>query len=154
MAGDRPEGVEVVTLSIPSRLDLLSLVDRVTDSISERMEFDDEQRAAISLSVIEAGTNAIQHGHGSRAALLVSMRFEMHPDRLAVIVHDDGPGFPPPDCPADPTSPEHLFDSRGRGIFIMRTCMDDVGFDFGTGGTTVRLTKLRRPSTNGTAATG
>jgi serine/threonine-protein kinase RsbW len=153
MAGDRPEGVEVVTLFIPSSLDLLSLVDRVTDSISERMEFDEEQRAAISLSVIEAGTNAIQHGHHSKSDLLVSMRFEMHPDRLAVVVHDDGPGFPPPDCPSDPTSPEHLFDSRGRGIFIMRTCMDEVGFDFAKG-TTVRLIKLRRPSTNGSTATG
>ncbi len=47
------------------------------------------------------------------------------------------------------TSPEHLFDQRGRGIFIMRACMDRVIFDFSDGGTTVRLVKRARPAPNG-----
>ena len=32
----------------------------------------------------------------------------------------------------------------GMGIFFMRTLMDEVSFDCGTGGTTVRLVKCRK----------
>jgi len=149
MAGERPERPEVITLSIPSRLELLSLVDQVTGSIGERLRFSDEERSAISLSVVEAGTNAIQHGHGSDHDATVDLRFEIRPDRLTVFVHDRGPGFAPPAAPPDMTSPEHLLDQRGRGIFIMRACMDQVDFDFSRGGTTVRLVKRRRPDANG-----
>lgn len=150
MADPRPGRTEVITLTIPSRLELLSVVDRVTDSISQGMEFSDEDRSAISLSVVEAGTNAIQHGHRADGSTPVDVRFELRPDNLTVLVHDRGPGFVPPAETPDMTSPEHLLDHRGRGIFIMRSCMDEVNFDFSSGGTTVRLVK-RRPGPNGNA---
>jgi serine/threonine-protein kinase RsbW len=145
----RPEGPDVITLTIPRRLELLSLLDQVALSLSERLQFNEEERSAISLSVVEAGTNAIQHGHHADGVTPVDVRFELHPDRLSVTVHDRGTGFsPPPDTP-DVTSPEHLLDARGRGIFIMRACMDKVQFEFSGGGTTVRLTKMRHPDVNG-----
>ena len=46
---------------------------------------------------------------------------------------------------SDITSPERLLDARGRGIFIMRACMDSVDYTFDGSGTTCRLVK-RRPS--------
>lgn len=147
MAEVRPDRPDVITLSIPSRLELLSLLDQLTDSISGRLDFSDEERSAISLSVVEAGTNAIQHGHKADGITPVDVRYELDKDRLTVTVHDRGKGFAPPVEAPDITSPEHLLDARGRGIFIMRTCMDQVQFDFSSG-TTVRLTKLRR-HTNG-----
>ncbi len=148
--GDGSEpGVETVTVSIPSRLELLFLLDKLSDSIAQQMEFGDEDRAAISMSVIEAGTNAIQHGHRTRPDRRVDIRFELHPDRLAVLVSDFGPGFNPQEKVHDITSPEHLLDERGRGIYIMQTCMDEVDFRMSGTGTTVRLVKRRRASPNG-----
>jgi serine/threonine-protein kinase RsbW len=124
-------------------------LDQIAESLSERLEFQDSQRSEISMSVIEAGTNAIQHGHKLDPKKIVDVRFEMHPDRLLVSVSDTGPGFTPPDGLPDVTSPEHLLDERGRGIFIMRCCMDEVDFDFTDRGTTVKLTKLLKQDTNG-----
>jgi len=149
MVEARPDRPDVITLSIPSRLELLSLLDQLTDSISSRLDFSDEERSAISLSVVEAGTNAIQHGHKADGVTPVDVRYELGADRLTVVVHDRGKGFQPPDLEHTPdiTSPEHLLDARGRGIFIMRSCMDQVSFDFTGGGTTVRLIKMRH--TNG-----
>ena len=46
----------------------------------------------------------------------------------------------------DVTVPEHLFDARGRGIFIMRACCDSVDFEFAPGGTVCHLVKLRPPA--------
>jgi anti-sigma regulatory factor (Ser/Thr protein kinase) len=77
MADFRPDRPDVITLSIPSRLELLSLLDQLTDSISSRIDFTDEERSAISLSVVEAGTNAIQHGHKADGITPVDVRHEL-----------------------------------------------------------------------------
>ena len=49
------------------------------------------------------------------AALPVDMTFTLFGDRLEVEVVDTGPGFDPEALNGDVTSPEHLFDARGRG---------------------------------------
>jgi serine/threonine-protein kinase RsbW len=136
---------EVVAVRIPSRLELLGLLDRVTDSVCERLDFDDEARSQVSMSVIEAGTNAIQHGHRRDPSKPVDIEFRMHPNLLEVTVRDLGPGFDPKAVNGDVTSPEHLLDARGRGIFIMKSCMDRVEFEFSGSGTLCRLIK-NRPS--------
>ena len=145
-----PPDTEVIQLTIPSRLELLPLVDQLTAGISERMEFDEESRVQISISVLEAGTNAIQHGNRVDPSKHVDMEFAIHPDRLEVVVKDKGPGFDLNKIVSDITSPEHLLDLRGRGIYMMRSCMDQVDFTFEPEGTTCRLVKARPPaSTNG-----
>ena len=138
------ESPETIHLTIPSRLELLPLVDQLAAGISERMAFDDESKMQISISVLEAGTNAIQHGNRIDPAKKVEMAFRLHPDRLEVVVHDLGKGFDIEKLLTDITSPEHLLDLRGRGIYMMRSCMDSVDFAFGPDGTTVRLVKVRR----------
>jgi serine/threonine-protein kinase RsbW len=142
--------VEIIRLTIPSRLELLPLVDQLAAGISERLAFDEESRMQISISVLEAGTNAIQHGNRIDPGKKVELAFELHPDRLEVVVHDLGKGFDIEKLLTDITAPEHLLDLRGRGIYMMRSCMDRVNFTFGPEGTTVRLVKARR----GAAANG
>jgi serine/threonine-protein kinase RsbW len=136
---------QVITLRIPSRLDLLGVLDRVAQSLCERLEFDDDTSSKISMSVIEAGTNAIQHGHRRDPSKPVDATFTVYPDRLEIAVHDHGPGFKLEEVNGNVTSPEHILDLRGRGIFIMRQCMDSVDFTFSRSGTVCLLMK-RRPS--------
>ena len=96
------------------------------------------------MSVIEAGTNAIQHGHKKDASKPVDVTFELFPDRIEINVQDRGTGFDPGGVNGDVTSPSHLLDARGRGIFIMRACMDAVDYQFSPVGTVCHLVK-RRP---------
>jgi serine/threonine-protein kinase RsbW len=137
---------ETISIRIPSRLELLGVLDRVTDTLAERMDFDEDARSQITMSVIEAGTNAIQHGHKRNASLPVDIEFNVLPEGLEIVVHDKGPGFDPKAINGDMTSPEHLLDARGRGIYIMRSCMDEVQYDFSTSGTTCRLLKRLPPA--------
>lgn len=139
-------GPDVISLRIPSRLDLLSVLDHVAISLCERMEMPAEESSKVTMSVIEAGTNAIQHGHNRDASKMVDVEFTVHPDRLEIMVHDLGPGFDLDMLKGDVTSPEHLFDLRGRGIYIMRECMDSVDFEFGPHGTVCRMVKHRPPA--------
>jgi anti-sigma regulatory factor (Ser/Thr protein kinase) len=85
----------------------------------------------------------VQHGHKRNAALPVHVRFELYADRLEVRVRDTGGGFDLSRVTPDVTVPEHLFDARGRGIFIMRACCDTVDYEFGKDGTVCHLVKFR-----------
>ena len=87
--------VEVITFSIPSRLELLPVLDRLMQGIAEQMEFDEDTAGEVAISVIEAGTNAIQHGHGHDRHKPVDFRFELYPEHLRICVTDTGPGIPP-----------------------------------------------------------
>lgn len=134
---------ETITLRLPSRLELLSVLDRVTLTLCERMEFDEDTCSQLSMAVIEAGTNAVQHGHKRDSNKTFETEFRLFADRLEVDVRDEGRGFDLGGIVSDVTTPEHLLDMRGRGIFIMRTCCDGVEFDFSATGTVCRLVKHR-----------
>lgn len=136
-----------IELTLPSRLELLGVVDKVADGITEYLDFEDVDRDAVAISVIEACTNAIQHGHGQDPEKSVKVEFLLQPDRLTIRVHDQGTGFQP--APPGTLTPPDLLATRGRGIFIMRSMMDEVDFDF-SGGTMVALVK-RRTKTGGEA---
>lgn len=141
-ASDAPD---TISMRMPSRLELLGILDRVADSVCERMEFDDDARARVTMSVVEAGTNAIQHGHGRDPSKPVDIEFRVLPDALEIIVHDVGKGFDITKVNGNVTSPDHLLNLRGRGIYIMRECMDAVEYSFSSTGTTCRLVKKRQP---------
>src|SRR2546423_461443 len=134
---------ETITLRLPSRLELLAVLDRVTLTVCERMEFDEDTSSQVSMSVIEAGTNAVQHGHKRDAAKYFEAEFRLFTDRLEIDIRDQGGGFDVGKLVPDVTTPEHLLDMRGRGIFIMRSCCDDVQFEFTKAGTVCHLVKYR-----------
>jgi serine/threonine-protein kinase RsbW len=133
-----------IVLSLPSRLELLGVVDKIADGITEFLEFEDMDKDAVAISVIEACTNAIQHGHHSDAKKLVNVAFEMNADSLTITVEDQGSGFQL-QAPDDLTPPD-LLATRGRGIYIMRSMMDEVDFDFSRG---TRVCLVKRRSSNG-----
>ena len=134
---------ETITLKLPSRLELLAVLDRVALTVCERMEFDEDTSSQVSMSVIEAGTNAVQHGHKRDATKFFDVEFRLFPDRLEIDVRDSGKGFDVKKLVPDVTVPEHLLDMRGRGIFIMKSCCDEVDFQFGKNGTVCHLVKHR-----------
>jgi serine/threonine-protein kinase RsbW len=63
------------------------------------------------------------------------------PEELVVRVIDEGEGFDPEEV-ADPLAPENILKSSGRGIFFMRSFMDDVSLRrAAAGGMEVRMVK-------------
>ena len=138
----------LIVFQMPSRLELLVVVDQLVQAICTDLDFDRDAVDAIANSVIEAATNAVQHAHGHEATSPVVFRFFLGDDELGIEVTDSGPGFDLDEVTAiDPTGPEGILKSRGRGIFIMKAMMDRVDFDIEIGkGTRVRMAKLRVPA--------
>jgi len=95
--------------------------------------------------VRESVINAIKHGNRSDPHKQVVVEFTtrpaVQPDELVISIRDEGEGFDPDALP-DPLAPENLLKSSGRGIFFMRSFMDDVSIERASeGGMEVRLTK-------------
>ncbi len=141
-----PRPPNQICVTIPSNMEWLSVVDKVVEGIVEPMELSEDEINALAISVVEAGTNAIQHGNHHDESLPVEFCFQVDEDVITVTVRDRGPGFDVEKVlSADPTEPENILAPRGRGIFIMRSLMDDVSFRIVEGeGCWAILTKARR----------
>lgn len=93
------------------------------------------------MSVRESVINAIQHGNREDLGKIVGVSFQAFVDRLVVRVSDEGRGFDVSHLP-DPTDPANLLKPSGRGIFYVRSFMDDVSFHKRPeGGLEVRMVK-------------
>lgn len=133
-------------LTIGSRLEQLAMVHALIEGIARQYELDEEMSNAILVSVIEAGTNAIQHGNAFDEAKLVTFQFTVHSDDIVVQVDDYGKGFDPAKV-ANPTDEAQLLNPHGRGLYLMRSLMDEVTFQTRQdAGTTVTLRKARPAS--------
>ena len=116
-----------VEIRIGSALEYLDLVQTLSDCLTDFMGFDEDTAHWIGMSVRESVTNAIQHGNKLDPAKRVDIRFEVAPDHLEITVKDEGNGFQVDKLP-NPLDPENLLKPSGRGIFYIRSFMDEVEF--------------------------
>jgi serine/threonine-protein kinase RsbW len=97
--------------------------------------------AEIRLAMREALNNALRHGNRMDPSKKIHFSYSCDPEHgLWVRIRDEGKGFDP-DAVPDPTQPENLDRTGGRGVFLMRNLMDEV--EFRDGGREVHL--RRRP---------
>ena len=134
-----------VKLQLHSIFDMLDFVQLVSDRMAHLGGLDDDAVHWIGVAVRESVINAMKHGNREDAQKLVTVEFTFapiaEPSELIVRVLDQGEGFDPEEI-ADPLAPENLLKSSGRGIFFMRSFMDDVTLRRGAeGGMEVRMVK-------------
>src|ERR1051326_3186953 len=130
-----------IALTINSSFKFTELVASVTDSITQIVGFGEEEAHWISLSVRESVINAIKHGNKLNSDKQVDVEFVIGEDEITIYVRDYGEGFDPESIP-NPLDPTNLLNPSGRGIFYMRTFMDEVNFsNHPQGGTIVKMQK-------------
>ena len=119
----------LVRFTIFSVFDTLDLIQVVSDRLSAIGGLDEDATHWVGVSVRESVINAIKHGnaHDARKRVHVELTpLETSEARgIAIKVRDEGPGFDPEALP-DPLAPENLLKSSGRGIFLIRSFMDEV----------------------------
>ncbi|MCA1703875.1 MAG: SpoIIE family protein phosphatase, partial [Actinobacteria bacterium] len=91
----------------------------------------------VLLAVGEAAANACRHGRRPQGRSEIRLRCSRSGPQVAVTIADDGPGFDIDSVEVDDL-PDR-FATRGRGLFLMKTLMDDVDVDSSGEGTTVTL---------------
>ena len=119
----------LVRLQIPSLFDMLDLVQVLSARMGQMAALDEDSIHWIGVAVRESVINAIKHGNREHPHKLVTIEFSFTPSEspteLVVSVTDEGEGFDPGTV-ANPLDPQNILKSSGRGIFFMRSFMDDV----------------------------
>jgi serine/threonine-protein kinase RsbW len=99
----------------------------------------DGSEIEIEVALREALANAVVHGNGQNCRKRVYVGCRCYVDgEVSIMVWDEGRGFDRNTLP-DPTTPENLLFTHGRGIYLMKTLMDEVSFE--GGGTAVHMRK-------------
>ena len=128
---------------MPSRIEAIEAVTSAATEFAKRSGLGEEAAYGIDMAVREAVTNAVLHGNRRDEAKMVEVGFKSLPGGIEITVRDQGEGFDAGSVP-DPTDPQNIMKTSGRGILFMRTFMDEVQWSrHPGGGTVVRMTKKR-----------
>ena len=82
-----------IEVRIPSQLVYLGVPDAVLMEVANDLPCEQKVIDELSTSVIEACTNAMEHGNGLQDEQLVEVHFDFDDDRVKVTILDNGPGF-------------------------------------------------------------
>jgi len=142
---------QLVHLEFTSAFEMLDFVQVVTDHLGRSVGLDDDARHWVSVAIRESVINAIKHGNRNDATKHVHVDLETHSNgqpELSIRVRDEGEGFEPEEV-ANPLAPENLLKSSGRGIFLIRSFMENVQLRRAPeGGMEIRMSKRAQSDTS------
>ena len=134
-------GTSVVEVVLESDLKNVEVAEEIARRVSETAGFNEDDQHKIDMAVHESVINAIWHGNQNDPSKHVRLRFEIYSDRLEIRIRDQGNGYDPKQLP-DPLAEENLLNVSGRGIFLIRTFVDEYRVETRAGaGTEVTLVK-------------
>ena len=125
--------------SLPSRVAIVSpFVDQLMRFIL-KFRIADGTEIDIEMALMEALANAVIHGSGDNSGKRAHVACRCYMDgEVSITVRDEGKGFDGSRV-MDPTLPESLLFTHGRGIYLMKKLMDEVSFE--ESGCVVRMQK-------------
>jgi serine/threonine-protein kinase RsbW len=129
-----------VSYTLESTLETVNSAEEAASRIAAEAGFGDEDVMKISMAVREAAVNAVLHGNAYDPGKKVTLAFERTSADLVITIRDQGNGLDVSKIP-DPLAPENLMKTSGRGIFIIRSFMDEVQINPSQTGTEIKLVK-------------
>ncbi len=132
---------ERIEITISSRFENIELVQVIAEHLCENAGVDEDGSHWVGMAVREAVANAIKHGNKLDIRKKVNATFDLRGFELEITISDEGQGFDPQTV-SDPLNPQNLMKTSGRGIFYMKTFMDQITYSFSPGGgTSLVMTK-------------
>jgi len=108
-------------------MDSVSEAESAAEKLAEEAGLDEDECFHVSMAVREAAVNAVLHGNEYNPAKHIAFSLENTGSALVFTIADEGKGVNPDTLP-DPLAPENLLRGTGRGIFLIRSFMDEVHF--------------------------
>lgn len=129
-----------VSYTLDSTLETVDSAEQTASRIAAEAGFDDDEIMRIAMAVREAAVNAVLHGNAYDPGKKVTLDFEKTGHDLVITIRDQGKGLDLNSIP-DPLAPENLLKTSGRGIFLIRSFMDEVQIHPSHTGTEIKLIK-------------
>jgi serine/threonine-protein kinase RsbW len=117
---------ETLERALDSTLESVDSAEELALGAAQRAGFDEDDLMKIGMAVREAVVNAVVHGNRYSDRKKVHFSVTQSAEHLQVTIADEGEGFDFENLP-DPLAPENLMATSGRGIFLIRSFMDDFG---------------------------
>jgi len=128
------------SFKLSSTMESVGVVEEAADQLAVEAGLDEDQRFHIAMAVREAAINAVLHGNEYDPARQIEVALENTGKDLMITIADQGRGFDPDKIP-DPLAKENILRGTGRGIFLIRSLMDEVHFRQLHPGTELTLVK-------------
>jgi len=128
-------------LVLQSNPKVVSRVEHFLQKICNAIALDDDRFNKILVAATEAVNNSIIHGNKRNSKKRVTITCTVHKTVFTICVEDEGMGVDPAMLP-DPLSKKNLLRENGRGVFLMRSLMDNVKFKRSPGHSVV-IMKMR-----------
>jgi anti-sigma regulatory factor (Ser/Thr protein kinase) len=131
------------SLSLPSELRMLSVARGFVEAVCQAYRLDRATTHALVIATGEALTNIVRHAHQDRPGSQIDIRLQILPDVAVLTFRDQGEPF---DLASVPQLPPGELRIGGRGIYLMRTLMDELTCEpagQGHGGNVTRMVKRR-----------
>lgn len=128
-------------VTLETQVESVNLAEEMCLRVAEAVGFDEDDCYRIGMSVREGVINAFHYGNQERPDKKIYLAVELTPDKMVIHVLDEGKGFKLEDVP-NPLAEENLLSTSGRGIFLMRSFMDEFDVVSGrTGGAEIIMSK-------------
>ena len=134
-----------LSFTLPSTMESVDAVEATAEKLTAEAGLDEDERFHVAMAAREAAVNAVLHGNEYDPAKRISASFENTGAALVITIADQGKGLDPETLP-DPRAPENLLRGTGRGIFLIRSFMDEVHFRQLHPGTELTLVKHLAPA--------
>ena len=133
-----------MNLVLSSTMESVAEVEAAAERLAVEAELDDDECFKIAMALREAAVNAVLHGNEYDPTKKIRVSMENTGEALVFTIADEGKGLDPTTLP-DPLAPENLLRGTGRGIFLIRSFMDEVKFRQLQPGTEMTLVKHLAP---------
>ena len=134
-----------LSFKLASTMDSVAEIEAAAEKLAQDAGLDEDEGFRVAMAVREAAVNAVLHGNGYDPNKQVSVSFENTGAALVITIADQGEGLDPETLP-DPLAPENLLRGTGRGIFLIRSFLDEVHFRQLHPGTELTLVKNLTPA--------
>jgi serine/threonine-protein kinase RsbW len=114
-------------INIASDINNIGKMEKLTQSIIDKYELNQDKFPVLLISITEAVSNAILHGNGEDVNKQVEIYTDHSIKGLKVQIKDQGNGFDFESLP-DPTTPESIEEEGGRGIMLIKELCDEITF--------------------------
>jgi anti-sigma regulatory factor (Ser/Thr protein kinase) len=110
-----PHSANRIEVTMETLLDSVALAEGITERVARAAGFNDDDCLKIGMSVREGVINAFRYGNEEQRHKKIQLNFEVTDNKFVVHIVDQGRGFNLHEVPK----------TSGRGIFLMRTFMDE-----------------------------
>jgi serine/threonine-protein kinase RsbW len=135
----------LLSFKLASTMESVAEVEAAAEKLTQSAGMNEDESFRVVMAVREAAVNAVLHGNGYDPNKQISVSLQNTGKSLVITIADQGEGLDPATLP-DPLAPENLLRGTGRGIFLIRSFLDEVHFRQLHPGTELTLVKHLTPT--------